>query len=88
MVLRWCDDRWTRPRERAQSEARLAAIDAEADRLGLRPEMELAAQDNAQQMATMRLDTRCSGGFDRSQQAAEKALTGLEGLMESRRNSP
>jgi hypothetical protein len=88
MVLRWCDDRWKRPRERARAEARLAAIDAKAVGLGLRPEMELAASDNARKMATMRLDTRCSGGFDRSQEAAEKALTARERLMESWTKSP
>jgi hypothetical protein len=81
MVLRWCDARWKRPRETAAAEARLAAVDAEAIRRGLRPQMEQAANDNAQQMATMRLDAMCNGGFDDAHARAQQALDKLERLM-------
>ena len=81
MVLRWCDARWKRPQETAAAEARLAAIDAEAISRGLKPQMEQAANDNAQQMATMRLDTMCNGGFDDFHARAQQALDKLERLM-------
>ncbi len=85
MVLRWCDARWKRPQETAEAEARLAAIDAEAVNLGLKPQMDQAGRDNAEQMATMRLDTMCSGGFDRFHVNAQKALAELERLMTGRK---
>ena len=81
MVLRWCDARWKRPRETAAAEARLAAIDAEATSRGLKPLMDQAAADNAGQMATMRLDTMCSGGFDEFHARAQRALDEMERLM-------
>ena len=81
MVLRWCDRRWDRPKETAEAESRLAAIDAEAIRRGLKPQMDQAAQDNAQMMATMRLDTMCSGGFDPFHARAQRALDKLERMM-------
>jgi len=81
MVLRWCDARWKRPEETAAAESRLAAIDKQATNMGLEPQMEQAADDNARQMATMRLDTMCSGGFDPFHARAERALDELERLM-------
>ena len=84
MVLRWCDQRWDRPRETAVAEARLAAIDARAIAMGLKPQMKQAANDNARKMAIMRLDTRCNGGFDRFHRSAKRALEGLEELMKQR----
>jgi len=87
MVLRWCDRKWVRPKETAAAEARLKAIDEEAVRLGLRPQMDQAAHDKAQQMATMRLDVHCSGGFDPFHASADRALTKLERLMRSRQGS-
>ena len=87
MVLRWCDARWERPKQTAAAEARLATIDADAIRRGLKPQMEQAANDNAQQMATMRLDTMCSGGFDSSHARANQALDELERLMRERQAS-
>jgi hypothetical protein len=85
MVLRWCNARWDRPKETAALESRLAAIDAEAIRRGLKPQMEQAAGDNARQMATMRLDTMCNGGFEPSRASAERALTELERFMGRRK---
>ena len=87
MVLRWCNARWDRPKETAAAESRLAAIDAKAIRRGLKPQMEQAASDNAQQMAVMRLDVRCSGGFDPAHARADRALTELERLMRRRQTS-
>ena len=84
MDLRLCDARWNRPQERAKAEARLAAIDAQAVGLGLKPDMEQAAQDNAKMMATMRLDTSCNHGFERSQKSAEGALSELERFLTRR----
>ncbi len=81
MVLRWCNARWKRPQEAAEAEERLAAIGAEAIRRGLKPQMEQAADDNARQMATMRLDTMCGGGFDPFHARAQRALDELERLM-------
>lgn len=81
MVLRWCDARWKRPQETAAAEARLAAVDVEAIRRGLKPQMERAASHNAQQMATMRLDAMCNGGFDDAHARALQALDRLERLM-------
>jgi hypothetical protein len=43
--------------------------------------MEQAADDNARQMATMRLDTMCGGGFDPFHARAQRALDELERLM-------
>ena len=85
MVLRWCDARWDRPRETAEVESRLAALDAQAIRRGLKPQIEQAAADNARMMATMRLDTRCNGGFEPSRASADRALTELERFMSDRR---
>ena len=87
MVLRWCDRRWARPKETAAAEARLKAIDEQAVKLGLRPQMDQAAQDNARQMATMRLDVHCNGGFDRFHASAERALTKVERLFRSKQGS-
>ena len=81
MFLRLCDARWKRPQETAAAEARLAAIDAEAIRRGLSPQMEQAANVKAQQMATMRLDTMCNGGFDDAHARAQQAIEKLERLM-------
>ena len=81
MVLRWCDERWNRPRLTAEAEARLAAINAIATRQGLKPIMDQAGRDNARAMATMRLDVRCNGGFDRFHAAALKALAEVERLL-------
>jgi hypothetical protein len=80
MVLRWCDGRWNRPVETAKAEARLKAINAKAVRRGLKPQMEQAAEDNARQMAVMRLDVHCSAGFDRSHANADRALAKTERL--------
>ena len=87
MVLRWCDRRWTRPSETAAAEARLRAIDEQAVKLGLRPQMDQAAQDNAQQMAIMRLDVHCNGGFERFHASAERALAKVERLIRSKQGS-
>lgn len=84
MLLRWCDARWDRPKETAELESRLAAINAEALRRGLKRQMEQAADDNARQMATMRLDTMCRGGFEPSRASAERGLTELERFMARR----
>ena len=84
MLLRWCNARWDRPKETAELELRLAAIDAEAIRRGLKPQMEQAADDNARQMAIMRLDTMCSGGFEPSRASAERGLAELERFMSRR----
>ena len=81
MVLRWCDGRWHRPKETAAAEVRLKSINAEAIRRGLKLQMDRAAHDNAQQMATMRLDVHCNGGFDRSYDRAKAALTKMERLL-------
>ena len=88
MVLRWCDARWKRPVETAAAESRLAAIDKQATNMGLEPQMEQAADDNARQMATMRLDTMCTGGFDPFHARAEKALAEIERLIRGRQGSP
>jgi hypothetical protein len=88
MFLSLCDKRWDRPRETAQLEARLAAIDAKAIGLGLKPAMEQAAHRKAQQMATMRFDTRCNGGFEKAYQSAKGALTEIEGFLERRAKQP
>ena len=87
MVLHWCDRRWARPREMSAAEARLKAIDEQAVKLGLRPQMDQAAQGNAQQMATMRLDVHCNGGFDQFHARADRALTDIERLMRTRQAS-
>ena len=84
MVLRWCDQRWVRPKETAAAEARLSAIDDQAVKLGLKAQMDEAAQFNAQQMATMRLDVHCSGGFERFHASAEQALAKVEQLLRAR----
>ena len=81
MVLRWCDRRWDRPVQTAKAEARLRAVSRQAIRRGLKRQMEQAADDNARQMAVMRLDVRCTGGFDRFHASAQRALTGVEQLM-------
>ena len=81
MFLRWCDRRWERPKETAKAEARLAAIEGEAVRRGLKPQMDQAVQDNAQQMALMRLDVHCSGGFERPHASAQQALSKVERLL-------
>ena len=84
MLLRWCNARWDRPKETAELESRLAVIEAEAIRRGLKPQMVQAASDNAEQMATMRLDAMCNGGFEPSWVSAERGLTELERFMSSR----
>lgn len=86
MMLRWCNDRWNRPMETAAAEARFKAITAVAIRRGLKPQMDQAARDNARQMAVMRLDVRCNGGFARPHANAKQALTKVERLMRTRRN--
>jgi hypothetical protein len=86
MVLRWCNDRWNRPKETAAAEARFKAITARAIRRGLKRQMDQAAQDNARKMAVMRLDVRCNGGFARPHANAKQALTKVERLMLARRN--
>lgn len=87
MVLRWCDRRWVRPEETAAAEVRLKAIDEQAIKLGLKPQMDQAARDNAQQMATMRLDVHCSGGFERFYATANQSLSRMERLMPGRQRS-
>jgi hypothetical protein len=84
MMLRSCNDRWNRPKETAELVSRLAAVDAEAIRRGLKPQMEQAARDNARRMATMRLDMMCNAGFERAQASAEGALIELERFMSRR----
>ncbi len=86
MVLRWCNDRWNRPKETAAAEARFKAINAQAIRRGLKPQMDQAAQDNARKMAVMRLDVRCHGGFARPHANAKQALTKVERLMRARQS--
>ena len=86
MVLRWCNDRWNRPKETAAAEARFKAIKAQAIRRGLKPQMDQAAQDNARTMAVMRLDVRCNLGFARPHANAKQALTKVERLMRARQN--
>ena len=81
MFLRWCNGIWKHPRETAAAEARFRAINAQAIRRGLKRQMEQAADDNARQMAVMRLDIRCSGGFDRPHTNARRALTQVEQLL-------
>ena len=81
MLLRWCDARWKRPAETAAAEARLAAINALAIRLGLQPEMDQAGTDNARQMAIMRLDVHCNLGFDPTHASAIEGLAALEKRM-------
>jgi hypothetical protein len=84
MVLRWCNARWDRPRETAEAEARLTVIDAEAIRRGLKAQMEQAAGDNGRQMATMRLDSMCNGGFEPAWARADRSLAELERFMSRR----
>lgn len=84
MLLRWCNARWDRPKETAELESRLAVIEAEAIRRGLKRQMEQAASDNARQMATMRLDAMCNGGFEPSRASADRGLTELERFMSRR----
>ncbi len=43
-----------------------------------------AADDNARQMATMRLDSMCNGGFEPSRASADRGLTELERFMARR----
>ncbi len=86
MVLRWCNDRWDRPRQTAAAEARLKAINSKAVRRGLGPQMRQAADDNARQMAVMRLDVRCSQGFERPHSQARNALSKAERLLRITRN--
>ena len=81
MFLRLCNARWDRPKETAELEARFASIEAQAISRGLKPRMEQAAADKAQQMATMRLDTQCHGGFERARASADRTLTELERMM-------
>ena len=88
MFLRLCDDRWDRPRERAELEARLAAIEAKAVGLGLKPAMEQAAHRKAQMMATMRIDTQCNGGFEKAYQSAKGALSEIEDFLVRRTKEP
>ena len=85
MVLRWCDERWAGPAETAKAQARLEAIDAQAAAMGLDEEMRQAADDNARQMAIMRLDTRCHGGFEPALQNAKRALGKVESLIAARK---
>ena len=87
MVLRWCNERWDRPKETAAAEARFKAISALAIRRDLKRQMNQAARDNARAMAVMRLDTRCNGGFNRSHAGTQRALSKAEHLLRNRRRS-
>ncbi len=78
MFLRWCGARWQRPDELAVEEARLSALNERAHALDLHPEMRLAAQENAQQMAVMRLDTYCNGGFEKAAESHAATVARLE----------
>jgi hypothetical protein len=88
MFLRLCDARWGRPTERAELEARLAAIKSKALGHGLKRAMEQAEQRKAQMMATMRIDTQCHGGFERAYQSAKGALTEIEDFLVRRTKEP
>ena len=87
MILRWCGARWDRHQDMVKSEARFAAIEAQAIRLELKEEMRQAAADNARAMATMRLDTRCNEGFGPARDRTERVLGELESFIVRRKGA-
>jgi hypothetical protein len=79
--LRWCSEHWQRSDELAIEEARLSALEERARALGLHQEMRLAADENAQQLALMRLDNQCRSGFEKAAESHAANVARVETVL-------